>query len=428
MGRAYIRRLKLMNDRRIASIMLVFRQCPCFEFRMKLIVACGGTGGHMFPGIAAAHALKERGHEVTLYLGARDVEQFAARDWDGAIMRIQAEGFASGLSFQTLRTVYRLCHAVRTCRKAMATWRPDALLAMGSYASVGPVLAAKRLNIPVALHEANAVPGRAVSFLARYAQVVALTFGEAAKRLPGRRTVIAGLPMRQTLMANTAPPPTLDNTDPPLRNGVFTVLIMGGSQGAHRLNEMASEALIQLHADGVPVQAIHLTGRKDEDFVRTRYRQAGVPARVFGFLNEMGWAYRRANWAVARAGAATCMELALLGLPALLVPLPSAARDHQTANARAMTARGAADMKAEHETSPAWLARYWADCRANPERAQSMRLALSELRIEDAAERLADLTEALVHPPQAAFGRGQNNQSSVIRSASAGIQPRLFKR
>ena len=368
---------------------------------MKLIVACGGTGGHMFPGIAVANALKQRGHEVALYLGARDVEQFSARDWDGPIVRVQAEGFAAGLSFQTLRTAYRLCRAARTCRKAMATSPPDALLAMGGYASVGPVLAAKRLNIPVALHEANAVPGRAVCFLARYAQVVALAFGEAAQRLPGRRTVVAGLPIRQTLTANTDPPPLLDNTDPTLRDGVFTVLVMGGSQGAHRLNETATQALVMLHGRGVPIQAIHLTGRKDEDFVRARYRQAGVPARVFGFLENMGWAYCRADWAVARAGAATCMELPLFGLPALLVPLPSAARDHQTANARAMTALGAADMNAERETSPEWLADYLAGCRSNPDRAQAMRRSMTELRVEDAAERLADLTESLTRP-----GRG----------------------
>ena len=360
----------------------------------KFVVACGGTGGHMFPGIAAANALKCRGHEVELYLGARDVERFAARDWDGPVRRIECEGFSFGVSWRAIRTAFRLLRAARACRRTLSAARPDALLAMGGYASAGPVLAAKRLGIPVALHEANAVPGRAVSFLARFAHVVALTFADAARHLPGRRTVAIGLPLRNSLTTDPEPAPQADD-GPPLREDGFTVLVMGGSQGAHRVNETATDALCRLRERGVPVQAIHLAGLRDADAVRARYRQANVPARVFGFLAEIGWAYRRADWAVARAGAASCMELALFALPALLIPLPSAARDHQTANARAMTALGAADTESEQDVSPAWLADYLAACHAQPERSAAMRRALEALRIADADERLADLTEQL---------------------------------
>jgi UDP-N-acetylglucosamine--N-acetylmuramyl-(pentapeptide) pyrophosphoryl-undecaprenol N-acetylglucosamine transferase len=129
---------------------------------MKVAVACGGTGGHVFPGLATARELLSRGHEVTLWMTGRETEQSALRDWDGPVVQVPARGFPSGISLRSLQTAWKLAQAVRQCRKRMRQDRPDVLLAMGSYASVGPCAAARLLGVPIVLHEANVIPGRAV--------------------------------------------------------------------------------------------------------------------------------------------------------------------------------------------------------------------------------------------------------------------------
>jgi UDP-N-acetylglucosamine--N-acetylmuramyl-(pentapeptide) pyrophosphoryl-undecaprenol N-acetylglucosamine transferase len=362
------------------------------EATLKVAVACGGTGGHVFPGLATAQELRRRGHATTLYLGGRTVEQYALGDWDGPVARIPSEGFAAGVSWRALRTVFRLWRARRLCLAAMAANPPDLVLAMGGYACVGPALAGKRLGARLILHEANAVAGRAIAWLARYAHTVALTFDECGG-LPHVRTLRVGLPLRAALADDRAPPTAADAPDFDAADA-RTVLVMGGSQGAHWLNEIAPAALTLLRDQGLPVQALHLAGTADSAAVRASYRQGGVPARVFPFLREMGWAYRQAHVAVARAGASSCMELARFQVPALLTPLPSAARDHQTANARAMQRLGAAEMAAQCDLSPARLAKRLAVLADDNTRTRAMRQALTTLHVGDAAARLADLVEA----------------------------------
>ena len=136
-------------------------------------MACGGTGGHVFPGLATARELLSRGHEVTLWLTGRDTEQSARKDWDGPVVEVPARGFPSGLSFRSLQTAWKLAQAVGQCRAQMRRSRPDVLLAMGSYASVGPCGAARLLGVPIVLHEANVIPGRAVRLFSRSAAAVA---------------------------------------------------------------------------------------------------------------------------------------------------------------------------------------------------------------------------------------------------------------
>ncbi|MDE0838607.1 MAG: glycosyltransferase, partial [Kiritimatiellae bacterium] len=142
---------------------------------MKIGIACGGTGGHLFPGIAVGHALLARGHEVTLWVSGRDVEADGLRQWPGQTIKVPARGFSGGV-FAKVATCFHLVRAIRQSWRVMRRGRPDAMLAMGSYASVGPVLAAYLLRVPVVLHEANATPGKAVTFLARFADEVCTTF------------------------------------------------------------------------------------------------------------------------------------------------------------------------------------------------------------------------------------------------------------
>ena len=351
---------------------------------MDIAIACGGTGGHIFPGVATAQVLKRRGVNVSLWLSGRDVENVSVESWDGQIVTVKAEGFPSDFSLRSIGIAFRLLASIVTCRKLMREKRPDVLLAMGSYASVGPVITAWNLGIPVVLHEANAIPGRAVSFLSRFASAIAVTFPTASHYLRHRRIVVTGLPVRE-------PTESRFEEGPLKKEGMFTVLVMGGSQGSHRLNEMTSVALSRLYKSGTPVQVIHLTGKKDESLIRATYKSCGIPAMVLGFLKDMNKAYNAADIAICRSGAGACVELAIHGVPALFVPLPLARRDHQLRNARVLEAAAAADVMEERNVSPEYLVEHIRNCMKNRERLDKMKLHMKNIGISDAAQRLADL-------------------------------------
>ncbi len=350
---------------------------------MRIGVTCGGTGGHMFPGIATAEALRQRGHEVALWLSGREVEASSVQGWSGPV-------FQNALDHHhPLKIACQMAAAVFRCRRQMRGFKPDALLAMGSYTSVAPVLAARWCGVPVVLHEANAVPGAAITFLSRFARVTAITFPSARDFLPKCRTDLTGFPLRNDLLAGGEPffPP-----------GVFTVLVMGGSQGAQRLNELAADAIIALHKAGVAVRALHLSGRRDEEKVRGKYVAAGVPHLVFGFLDDMARAYRSADMAISRSGAASCTELALCRVPALLVPYPHARRDHQAANARAMAATGGMAMALEEDLTADTLAAHIRQRKEAPAELAAMRAALQKTAVTGATARLAALVESTAQP------------------------------
>jgi UDP-N-acetylglucosamine--N-acetylmuramyl-(pentapeptide) pyrophosphoryl-undecaprenol N-acetylglucosamine transferase len=253
--------------------------------------------------MATGRCLQERGHDVTLWLGAREVEGLSTGDWEGSVVRVKASGFAAGRYARWLGTALGLLLTCARSRRIMRRSRPDVVLAMGSYASIGPVLAAAMLGVPVVLHEANATPGRAVIFLARHADVLALAYESARPFFKGCFVELTGFPLREGLASR----PPLEG----LPTDVFTVLVMGGSQGAHALNELAKEGLPQLWARGRRFQVVHLSGRADEADTRQAYEDAGIPHAVFAFLDDMGRAYSSADLAVSRAGAAACAELTL---------------------------------------------------------------------------------------------------------------------
>ena len=156
---------------------------------LKLVVACGGTGGHAFPGLAAAKELASRGHDVSVWMSGRDVETSVLKGWEGPV-------FATGARQLSLKNAFPNLCAILRCRKEMRRTKPDALLAMGSYSSLPPVLAAAGCKVPVVLHEANTVPGRAVDILSNLAKAIAISFEETACRFPDKETVLTGLPVR----------------------------------------------------------------------------------------------------------------------------------------------------------------------------------------------------------------------------------------
>ena len=362
---------------------------------MKAAVACGGTGGHVFPGLATARELLSRGHEVTLWLTGRDTEQSARRDWDGPVVEVPARGFPSGLSFRSLQTAWKLAQAVGQCRAQMRRSRPDVLLAMGSYASVGPCGAARLLGVPIVLHEANVIPGRAVRLFSRSAAAVAAGFEETRYHLRKAKLSVVGIPLREELTEAAKSLPPRESAAP----APFRLLIVGGSMGAHRLNEVAAEALVRLKKNGSGFSVVHLTGRADETAIRAAYAAAGVQADVIAFTTYMAPLYHAADLAICRAGASTCAELAYFGVPALFVPYPRAAMDHQTANARALEKRGTADMVDESALTPEWLEAYLAQTLRKPERLARLREAARREGVKDGTAALASLVEQCARKP-----------------------------
>ena len=350
----------------------------------RFIVACGGTGGHTFPGLAVARELQSRGHEVAVWVSGRSIEGSVLKGWDGPTFSTRARPLHPKYFFSLLFSRLR-------CGREMKRFKPHALLAMGSYASLPPVLAASARRVPVILHEANMVPGRAVGYLARYAAAVAITFPETAEYLRGREAVVTGLPVRTGIAGQ----PRFDD----MPADKFCVFVTGGSQGAHRVNELVVQALqllkreIEKREVNRAFQVIHQTGVADEADVKARYEAAGIPARVQAFEHEMGRAFATADLVIARAGASTCFELALVGKPAFLIPLPTALRNHQHFNALSFVCAGGADEGIQDDLSPRALANYILHKMRHPEELEQKALALRKAATPDAAARVADIVE-----------------------------------
>jgi UDP-N-acetylglucosamine--N-acetylmuramyl-(pentapeptide) pyrophosphoryl-undecaprenol N-acetylglucosamine transferase len=327
--------------------------------KLHIAIACGGTGGHIFPGLATACVLRERGHHVTLWLAGKGGEDTAIQGWEGKVVTIPSEGFQFG-PFRSLLTALRIARAVFRCWRIMLRHRPDVVLAMGSYASIGPCLAARLRGIPYILHEANALPGRAVKLLAPKARAIAICFEETRYHLKGMNAVSAGMPLRSEIQRSAI-------SD---QKTGFNLLVMGGSLGAHAINEMVSEAVCALKDPAVSVT--HLTGPADEKSVADRYRAAGVNADVYAFTHDMVSLYEKATLAICRSGASTCAELGVFSLPSLLIPYPHAASDHQTANACALEKFGAADVVQQNAMTVDWLKGYLAEQIKDPSRLEKM--------------------------------------------------------
>jgi len=308
---------------------------------MKFIVTCGGSGGHVFPGVAAAKALRGEGHDVALLLSGRAVEGERPAGWDGEIIRVRIPQprVKSPMSFVIYMTSFA------TCFRIVRKFKPDAMLAMGSYTSVPPALAARMCGVPLVLHESNAVPGAAVKFLSKFARVVCLAFEGCGKWFgKGVKTVVTGLPLREGTYK------THVERERPREN--FTLLVMGGSQGARSLNNAVVGAIKILDKPHPDLRVVHLAGAALEAEVRAAYEGVeNIAAEVVGFANNMGEIYAKTDFCISRAGASSCFELCANGIPALFVPLPKVSNDHQTHNARAMVETGCAEMLPQAEAT-----------------------------------------------------------------------------
>lgn len=359
---------------------------------MRVLIAAGGTGGHLLPGLAAAKALRARGHAVH-FLVKRDGRspEFLSREGFPSTA-FHFTGFPRGVSPALLTYPLKLLLAFLAARRTLRRENPDVFLGMGGYVSVPGGLAARIAGVPIVLHEQNTRAGLANRLLSRWARVVATSFERTEGLSPraGRRAW-TGLPLRPDL---TPPDPAAARRELGLDSDAPTLLIFGGSQGARALNRWAVHALDALPAGG-GWQVIHLTGPADEATVRDAHGRGGRRAFVRAFWSNMAAAYAAADAVVARAGANTVMELWRVGRPALLVPFPSATDDHQTANAGFLAERGHARVVAEKDLRPESLAEFLAGLPPleTLRGENAARLAAAPPLLMTAAERLAEVVE-----------------------------------
>jgi UDP-N-acetylglucosamine--N-acetylmuramyl-(pentapeptide) pyrophosphoryl-undecaprenol N-acetylglucosamine transferase len=283
--------------------------------------------------------------------------------------------------------VLKFWAGLKQCRTLFAGFAPAAVLGMGGFTSLAPILAGRKLGAPTFVHDSNAIPGKANRLNARYCTAVLLGFEDCAKHFPRSRCIVTGTPIRRSLAQK------IERTAALAEFGLAperkTLLVMGGSQGAHGLNVALTTALPALKS--TPVQIIHLTGKQDESMMRTAYREAGVPAFVSAFFHRMELAYSAADFAIARSGAASLTELSYFALPSVLVPYPHAAEDHQTLNAKIFERAGAAVLLPEHDIASDVLAERLRSFLDDPARFAAMSARSATLAPRDAAERVADV-------------------------------------
>ncbi len=311
-----------------------------------IAIACGGTGGHLFPGLAVAGELKQRGCDVLLLVSPKDVDQQAVKQiTQMTVATLPAVGLTRGNVFRFLAGFGKSYFTARNLFRQRA---PQGVLAMGGFTSAPPVLAGRACGAAAFLHESNSVPGRANRWLARWVNQAYVGFPQAAERLRCRDVVKTGTPVRPGFLhpdhAASRKALGFDPQRPVL-------LITGGSQGAHAINRLMMDALPLLAAGLPQLQFLHGCGGRDEAEVKAAYARQPVKAVVRGFVTEMNLALGAATLAVSRAGASSLAELAAVRLPALLIPYPSAADNHQHFNALAFADTGAAVLKEQSEAT-----------------------------------------------------------------------------
>ena len=330
-------------------------------------IACGGTGGHFFPGVAVARELQQSGARVTLVVSEKAVDQqVVATVPDIPHWRVPAVGFSMR---HPIRFLLGLHAAMKCVRRHFESDPPQAVLAMGGFTAAAPIWTGRRVGASTFLHESNAIPGRANRLLARSADEIFVGFEAATQHFRGCATV-TGTPVRAAFRKQSS-------TNEPL------LLVTGGSQGAQAINRLVTEAKLT----DLPI--LHLCGEHDLDEVKTTYARHSAQAEIHAFYEDMPSALARASLVISRAGASSLAELAAARVPAILIPLPNAVDDHQRANARAAGQSGGAIVLEQDEIHPVDFAKLVRGLMDDPARLKRMAKAIGAFDAPDSARHIA---------------------------------------
>ncbi len=336
------------------------------ESSFRMIVAGGGTGGHLFPGIAIAQAfLARHADNRVLFINAGrplEVDVLTRLGW--AYETIPVEGLKGRGLWNQTRALYKMPMALIHSRRLIKAFDPHVVLGVGGYSAGPVVLAAWLSGVTTVLHEQNQLPGLTNRLLRRIVNRIYLTFPDDAGRFEADKTVLSGNPVRDEILVLGAEPKFHDDQR-------FTVLVLGGSQGARAINQAMLEAL-PFMAERPALKIVHQTGREEERLVADAYEAAGIEAEVQVFFNNMAEHYEQADLIVCRAGATTVAEITTVGRAAIFIPYPFAADDHQTCNARALVDAGAAEMVPETQLNGKVLSEKILDLMAHRSRLSDM--------------------------------------------------------
>jgi len=353
----------------------------------KLLVVAGGTGGHIFPGIAVAEALKSEGWNVHWLGTAKRMEAKIIPEHGYPISFINIAGLRNKDWKTWLKTPFKLFQSVTQSIKVIKTVKPDVVLGMGGYASAPGGFAAWLLSKPLVLHEQNAVAGMSNRFLSRIASVVLSAFPGAFKSKPN--ALVVGNPLRSDIVA-------LETEIPEQPTSTKKVLVIGGSLGAQVLNETVPQAMNQIKVQNINVW--HQTGAGNEEKVQESYDKYGLSddkVKVSEFIDDMSTAYQWADVVICRAGALTVSELAMAAKPAIFIPLPHAVDDHQTKNAMYLVSKGAAKLISQTEFNGTTLAQMLNSLFSSDKVIQSMSKAAHDAAHADATIRVANICKEL---------------------------------
>lgn len=350
---------------------------------LRVLIAGGGTGGHLFPGIALAEAFVETGAAVHFAGSARGIEVQAVPRAGYPLHLIPVRGLKGGGFWGRLRGLALLPLAFFASWRLLRRIRPHLVVGVGGYASGPVVFTAALLGLPTAVMEQNTIPGITNRKLARRARRVYVSFPESARYFPPEKVREFGNPVREFIVKNLSDA-AAEKTG--TSEGAMRILVFGGSQGAHAINELFAAAAPELARRGVIVR--HQTGTADKSRVEEAYRTAGVNAQVDEFIHDMAQAYAQADAVVCRAGATTCAELAIAGKPAVFIPFPYAADNHQEHNARSLVERGAALLLREADATPEKLVEILQAL--TPEKLAGMREAMRQAARPESARLIRD--------------------------------------
>jgi UDP-N-acetylglucosamine--N-acetylmuramyl-(pentapeptide) pyrophosphoryl-undecaprenol N-acetylglucosamine transferase len=357
---------------------------------MRVLIAAGGTGGHIYPGIAVAQQLMRRdASNQVLFVGSqRGLEKRLVPQAGFELSLIESAGLKNvGLAGQ-IRGTLLLPKSFLAARRILREFKPDVVVGAGGYVSGPVLLTAWAMRFCTMVMDSNALPGFTNRVLAKFVDRAALTFDESLTFFP-RTGTVTGNPVRSTFF---------EVQDRDRSDGKFSVLIFGGSQGARGINRAMVAALPALQPVKDRLQVTHQTGEADLTEVTNGYREAGWDERsVRPYIDEMATAFGQADLIICRAGATTCAEIAAAGKAAVMIPLPTAADDHQRKNAEAFVAAGAARMILQKDLTGERLAAVLAELAHSPAEVEAMESASRKLGRPDAADRIVELIEELAN-------------------------------
>jgi UDP-N-acetylglucosamine--N-acetylmuramyl-(pentapeptide) pyrophosphoryl-undecaprenol N-acetylglucosamine transferase len=348
---------------------------------MRIIIAGGGTGGHVIPALAIAQQLKKQFAAEVLFIGtARGIETGLVPQ-AGFPLELIRVGALKNVSLMTrAKTMFDLPLAIAASSRMLTDFDPEVVIGVGGYASGPAMVAAIRRRLPTLAFEPNVVPGFANRMIARWVTAAAVHFEETCKYFP--RCQVTGVPVGSAFFSI-----------PPKNGGVPTLLVFGGSQGARAINDAMTmpEALAGLREKVPGIHIIHQTGKRDYERVQAAYQQSGISSEVHQFIDAMPQTFGRSDLLVCRSGASTVGEITAAGKPAIFVPFPAAADDHQNVNARALERAGAAVVVEESNLDAAYLVDTIAALIGDPPRLRSMSVAAKSLAHPKAVEDIADI-------------------------------------